>query len=856
MLTKAKERLLSGSVLDAEIKLEARSVEEGVLRYRRMAEIATRRGDGAGLKPAERMLVHWYQPMLAEVREELRAIESGAAAVGRAIYGPVLSRLDAERITVITIREMLGKCMAKPAGLPSASMSQNIGAAIIAEIHTDIMAEMDRVAIKKRNARIAAQRAAGIEPDMSTQEQYPEESKVLRTMEMVFRRAGPARRNWWAKRNIDDPIEGRRVAMHVGNLLMWMLIGVASAGPYDKPFQLAFHARKVREGNKTRGMVKIDNAVVEIINAGHEVRELLRPRYLPMLVEPMVWQTVTEEDDKGELVSKTIEGGYVQIRTPFVSKPARSHKAALSKADLSEVYQALAAVNSTPLRVNKRVLAIQKKMYSRGGGACGLPYESDIPPVPRPEGYRGTAPLKQRWSSVSKEDRQAYHDRQGPINRSNYLRRAERFGFERIMTVADSFADIDQFWQPHQLDFRGRAYPIPQPLNHQSHDVCRGMIEFAEGVCPNPKWLAIQAANSWGRGVDKVSFAERIKWVEDHASMIEETVSDPMDHEWWHGAKKPWQFLAACYAVCDPARAGRHLGVNQDGSANGIQHYTAMSRDGNVAPLVNMVRSDVPADIYAVVADLVKVMVASDKTSNQAIAKLALDHCVRDVTKPTTMTDTYGVTMIGARKQVRAQLAARGVVGTELYKLSRYISQTILDAIHTLCPSAKAIMSWLQECARLIAGAGKLVTWKTPLGFPVVQSYRLSSPLQIKTAMGSVSIEREDDSTPVAIADQCDGIAPNYVHSIDATHMFMTARACRAAGVRGLFTHDCYITHSGTCNDMAVVTRAEFIKLHSADLLGDLLAQFQASFGLDFPDRPARGTFDLELVRSSPYFFS
>jgi DNA-directed RNA polymerase len=36
------------------------------------------------------------------------------------------------------------------------------------------------------------------------------------------------------------------------------------------------------------------------------------------------------------------------------------------------------------------------------------------------------------------------------------------------------------FYFPHNLDFRGRAYPIPPHLNHLGSDICRSLLTFAD----------------------------------------------------------------------------------------------------------------------------------------------------------------------------------------------------------------------------------------------------------------------------------------------------------------------------------------------------------------------------------------
>lgn len=50
--------------------------------------------------------------------------------------------------------------------------------------------------------------------------------------------------------------------------------------------------------------------------------------------------------------------------------------------------------------------------------------------------------------------------------------------------------------------------------------------------------------------------------------------------------------------------------------------------------------------------------------------------------------------------------------------------QVTLASLHQMFDSAKDIMTWLSECARVVAKGDHAVQWTTPLGLPVVQPYR------------------------------------------------------------------------------------------------------------------------------------
>jgi DNA-directed RNA polymerase len=56
-----------------------------------------------------------------------------------------------------------------------------------------------------------------------------------------------------------------------------------------------------------------------------------------------------------------------------------------------------------------------------------------------------------------------------------------RCDFTLKLNVARSFRDISKIYFPHNIDFRGRLYPIPPHLNHMGADISRGLLLFAEG---------------------------------------------------------------------------------------------------------------------------------------------------------------------------------------------------------------------------------------------------------------------------------------------------------------------------------------------------------------------------------------
>lgn len=808
---RTSQKLLTGSILDEQIALETRAIEEGVARYRKLATEAVRRGEGSSLKPAERLMLHWYRPLLAAVRTEMRAVRAGKSDTGRAVYGDYLLQVNAERVAVATLHEAVSRCMADPRGVYVSRLTHAIGRAVMAEAMVDAMKQADKP--DREHARADGK---------------PYAARLTR-LARRRKRLTPSAVNWWAGKTLDDETWERRILTHLGARLLWLLIGTASVASYDDPFKLAFlHQRRWIDKHKSVAQVRLSDAAWRIIEDGHQIRQHLRPRYLPMVVAPYPW-------------SEHAEGGYVRVRTPFIAKPTRDQKDALNESNLSQVYECLTAVNDAAWRINARVLDVVKHLWNAGGGVVGIPHRDNLPLPPKPHNFEDKD-ARQRWKRDAAE-----------IYSRNVDLRGERCEFVAKLAIAEQFQGRT-FWMPHQLDFRGRVYPIPPHLNHQGDDVCRGLLEFADNKAvvddDSMYWLKVHAANCYG--FDKASFDDRVGWTDEHLSAIRRMADDPIGNEAWHLADKPFQFLAACFALTDPDAASC-LPVQLDGTCNGLQHYAALGRDPVGAAVVNLLPAGQPSDIYSNVAEAVRKLIAQDMHAGNEIASAVFDQIDRKVVKRPVMTSVYGVTNSGAQDQISEEI---NVPADLRYKASQYLARITLDAIGQVCVGARQIMDWLNQCGRVITQDGHVIRWDSPLGFPVVQPYRNWGTLRITTVMQRITMVDKDIRVPVAVGKQVDGFAPNFIHSLDATHMFMTARACHQQGIAFAAVHDSYWTHAATASQMGQILREQFVELHSQPILKNLHQQFTDRYQIDLPQPPESGDLDLHQVLNSPYFFS
>lgn len=69
---------------------------------------------------------------------------------------------------------------------------------------------------------------------------------------------------------------------------------------------------------------------------------------------------------------------------------------------------------------------------------------------------------------------------------------------------------------------------------------------------------------------------------------------------------------------------------------------------------------------------------------------------------------------------------------------------------------------------------------------------------------------------------KADAFPPNFVHSLDSTHMMLTTLYCRQRGVTFAAVHDCFWTHAADVEIMNEICRDQFIRLHSQPIVENL----------------------------------
>uniref|UniRef100_A0A8C8WS18 DNA-directed RNA polymerase n=1 Tax=Panthera leo TaxID=9689 RepID=A0A8C8WS18_PANLE len=564
------------------------------------------------------------------------------------------------------------------------------------------------------------------------------------------------------------------------------------------------------------GILKPHPAFTQLLATAAEHTLTFEAAEVPMLCPPLPW---TSPHTGAFLLSPTklvrsVEGTTQHQRLLDSCPPAELHGA----------LDALTQLGNCAWRVNGRVLDLVLELFAAKGcprlGVPAPPSEAPRPPegrLPPDASPAQKAELRRELARCLKVAREMHSLRSDALYR---------------LSLAQHLRHC-VFWLPHNMDFRGRTYPCPPHFNHLGSDLARALLEFAQGRPLGPRgldWLKIHLVNLTGLK-KREPLQARLVFADEVMEDVLDSADRPMTgRKWWMEVEEPWQALACCMEIAravrapDPAAYISHFPVHQDGSCNGLQHYAALGRDSIGAASVNLLPSDVPQDVYSGVAAQVEVFRRQDAKRGVRVAQVLEGFISRKVVKQTVMTVVYGVTRYGGRLQIERRLRELSDFPQEfVWEASHYLVRQVFNSLQEMFSGTRAIQHWLTESARLIAHSGSAVEWVTPLGIPIIQPYHRDSKVMISGGIQSLTFSHSGDTSqrPNTLK-QKNGFPPNFIHSLDSSHMMLTALHCYRKGLTFVSVHDCFWTHAADVEVMNQVCREQFVRLHSQPILHNL----------------------------------
>ena len=411
------------------------------------------------------------------------------------------------------------------------------------------------------------------------------------------------------------------------------------------------------------------------------------------------------------------------------------------------------------------------------------------------------------------------------------------------------------YYFPVTMDTRGRMYYRGGLLTPQGMEFCKAAFQFAtfeplglDGIDA----ICIHTANVLG--FDKYSIADRISTIEN---LVDNELLDlDIDHRL---VKVMWpesDVFQATVALnelqriininlngCDMEDVQSNLVCHQDGTCNGLQHMAAITHNKQTAIAVNCVASttsEIPADIYGIIADAAA-MLEDHVQTHELITRYG-----RSMAKNPVMITGYGAGEDTIIANTQAFLAKKGIT-VNVEPLGAAIGKAYCKAIDNHAGAVKALTEALKARVKARVESGQVkFSWTTADGFEACTEYRDHEVNRVRAGKFNALV-RNMFPAPLDEVKTVGAMAPNFIHSIDGTHLRMVVNDCNHSLVT---VHDSIGSHAKNFFTTADSIRAKFVEVHKYDAIGNLCDNMQVR------TPKFRGEYDAVEALESTYIFS
>ena len=766
---------LSHELIDKQFELEEYMLNEGQIKYMNEVENSVSKGNASNTRHG-RTIISTSISTLAQAIDDERIIVASGKAWKMSKDWKCIETLNSNTISYIVLKSLIDIITKSSSTL--IYTAKLISSALEDEVKFKLYKEMAKDDYKYAMKRIRKATTYQRKRDaLNTMIKHKVDGTHGNVADIDFNHA-----EWTIDEKVNIGV--RLINMVVSNLNI---------------VECAFY--KAYRASQPQYMIRATKDFQEWCTNHVERSALLSPMRLPTIIPP---RNITEIIDTAYFTGDIRKVCIVKTR-------CQKHKELLHATpseQLKDVYNVINSASKTAWRVNNKVLEVLRVLWDTKSTINNILPHQDAKENPlcticaqtvgeNHECFLDRPDVFKKW----KRDTHFIHEE----NASNV---SKRIRTHSVLWTAELMQKYERMYFPQQLDFRGRLYSVPTHLQPQGDDIAKGLLEFADAETitdqAGANWLAIHTANTWGE--DKKPFEERIAWTKENTENILRVVQDPLGMlQWWTKADSPFCFLASCYEWAGYIKDGfnhlSHIPIAQDGTCSGLQHYSAILRDEVGGKAVNLIPSDRPQDIYGVVATrtLNKLHTFTPLDENYPLAQQWLESglITRKLTKRSVMTLPYGSTPYSSRIFIREHVEEERANGRvlpwdkeETISACNWLSAIVWEQIQSTVIAAGQAMKWLSEVARIVTDSETPLQWTTPTGLPVMQSYKDLSIRSVTTTInGRICItpkqgqvaKRDDIRNRVAIETdtvdtkkQAQGLAPNFIHSMDASLLTIT----------------------------------------------------------------------------------
>jgi hypothetical protein len=175
---------------------------------------------------------------------------------------------------------------------------------------------------------------------------------------------------------------------------------------------------------------------------------------LPMIYKPLKWKNFN------------IGSQYLRFTSLARGEGALGNmENSYNVSNTKKVMTVLDNLGNLKWKVNNKILDVIEYIWASGGNKAKIPKR-----------FNDIVLNKAMFNEASSKDKYQLL-KLAQENADNHSKRSD---FLIKLAIARDFAGINEIYYPHNIDYRGRAYPISPQLNHLGSDLSRGLLEYAD----------------------------------------------------------------------------------------------------------------------------------------------------------------------------------------------------------------------------------------------------------------------------------------------------------------------------------------------------------------------------------------
>ena len=137
---------------------------------------------------------------------------------------------------------------------------------------------------------------------------------------------------------------------------------------------------------------------------------------------------------------------------------------------MHKLFNSVNNIQSVKWQINKQVLDVATKSWTEGLLLGGMPHNEELE-------------IEDYYEGEDKQELSEWKTRKRRALEANLKNKGLRFRTAKTVYIGNYYYKnlSDGFYFPHNVDYRGRVYPLPSFVNPQSDDLGRSLLLFAKG---------------------------------------------------------------------------------------------------------------------------------------------------------------------------------------------------------------------------------------------------------------------------------------------------------------------------------------------------------------------------------------